>query len=152
MRTVLPGFATISEFANQLGLTGDCGPTATLAALHSVDPARWPLTPAALKALDADEIAHGFAEANGAQNIPSLSSYLDRLGVAHTTHGYNACPLDLVHSTLKSLAGSKPVLVEIGATVPCQGLYLVDGTAQDPESSAKWRERWTPELLRASTH
>ncbi len=112
MRTVLPGFATISEFANQLGLTGDCGPTATLAALHSVDPARWPLTPAALKALDADEIAHGFAESNGAQNIPSLSSYLDRLGVAHTTHGYNACPLDLVHSTLKSLAGVKPLLVE----------------------------------------
>lgn len=112
MRTILPGFSTISEFVNQLGLNGDCGPTATLGALHEVDPVRWPLTPAALHALDSDEIANGFAEANGAQNIPSLSNYLDRIGVKHTTYGYGACPIDLVHSTLKSLAGKQPVLVE----------------------------------------
>lgn len=45
----------------------------------------------------------------------------------------------------------KPVLVEIGATVPCQGLYLLDATAHEPESSAKWRERWSHELLRAAS-
>jgi FMN reductase len=45
----------------------------------------------------------------------------------------------------------KPVLVEIGATVPCQGLFLLDGNADAPESSAKWRERWTPVLLRAAS-
>jgi FMN reductase len=44
----------------------------------------------------------------------------------------------------------KPVLVELGATVPVQGLYLLDGTADEPESSAKWRARWTPELLRSA--
>jgi len=110
MRTILPGFATLSEFVT--GLHGDCGPTATLAALHCLDPARWPLTPAGLRALDADEIGHGFAEANGAQNIPALSAYLDRIGVRHTTYGYGACPLDLVHSTLKALAGRQPIIVE----------------------------------------
>lgn len=110
MRTFLPGFATLSEFV--AGLNGDCGPTATLAALHCLDPARGPLTPAALKALDADEIGHGFAEANGAQNIPHMSAYLDRIGVRHTTYGYDNCPLDLVHTTLKALAGVKPVIVE----------------------------------------
>lgn len=68
MRLVLPGFATMSEFV--ASLTGDCGPTATLAALHCVDPVRWPLSPDGLKALDVDEISHNFAEKNGAQNIP----------------------------------------------------------------------------------
>lgn len=109
-RTVLPGFATLSEFV--AGLNGDCGPTATLAALHLVDPARWPLSPAGLKALDSDEIANGFAEANGAQNIPSLAGYLDRVGVRHTTYGYDTCTVDLVHATLKALAGVKPIIVE----------------------------------------
>lgn len=112
MRTVLPGFATISEFVNELGLNGDCGPTATLAALHCVDPIRWPLTPTGLKALDQDEIAHGFAERNGAQNIPQLDAYLSRLGVAHYTVGYTQFNFDRFHADLKALAGKHPIIPE----------------------------------------
>lgn len=112
MRAALLGFATISEFVNELSLTGDCGPTATLAALHCVDPIRWPLTPAGLKALDADEIAHGFAEKNGAQNIPQLDAYLSHLGVAHYTVGYAQFSFDRFHADLKSLSGKHPIIPE----------------------------------------
>ena len=84
-----------------------------------------------------------------------LKLFLDQFETATGLAGAVAVPLMLGAGPGHAMAPDlllKPVLVEIGATVPCQGLYLVDGTAQDPESSAKWRERWTPELLRASTH
>ena len=110
MRLVLPGFATMSEFV--AGLNGDCGPTATLAALHEVNPKRWPLTPTGLKALDQDEISHNFAEKNGAQNIPSMDAYLSRLGLAHYTVGYDIFTFDRLHADLKALAGRHPIIVE----------------------------------------
>lgn len=109
-RTILPGFATISEFI--AGLNGDCGPTATLSALNAHNPQKWPLTAGALKALDAEEISMGFAEANGAQNIPSLDGYLTKIGVKHTTVGYDAFNLDVFHAYLQVTAGQKPVIVE----------------------------------------
>ncbi|MGH2515253.1 MAG: hypothetical protein ACRDHP_06320, partial [Ktedonobacterales bacterium] len=112
MRTVLPGFATMSEFCNLLGLTGDCGPTATLAALHEVDPVRWPLTPEGLKALDQDEISHGFAEKNGAQNIPAMDAYLSHLGVPHYTVGYAPFTFARYHADLKALSGKQPIITE----------------------------------------
>lgn len=108
--TILPGFASLSEFI--AGLNGDCGPTATLALLHEFDASRWPLTAAALKALDADEIAHGFAESNGAQNITSLSNYLETIKVPHKTVGYSAFTWDAFHGDLQANAGKNPVLVE----------------------------------------
>ena len=110
MRLVLPGFATMSEFV--ASLTGDCGPTATLAALHCVDPVRWPLSPDGLKELDVDEISHNFAEKNGAQNIPQLDAYLSRLGVAHYTVGYAQFSFDRLHADLKSLSGRHPLIIE----------------------------------------
>jgi hypothetical protein len=110
MRTLLPGFATLSEFLN--GLHGDCGPTATLAALNAHNPTKWPLTAAALRALADEEIAEGFAEANGAQNIPSMDGYLTKIGVKHETVGYDAFRLDAFHAYLKANAGHKPVIVE----------------------------------------
>ncbi len=110
MRLVLPGFATMSEFV--AGLKGDCGPTATLAALHEVNPQRWPLTPAGLKALDQDEISHNCAEQNGAQNIPHMDAYLSRLDLAHYTVGYDIFTFDRLHADLKALAGRHPIIVE----------------------------------------
>jgi hypothetical protein len=110
MRTQLPGFATISEFT--ASLNGDCGPTATLSALNAHNPTKWPLTPAALRALDNEEIAGGFAERNGAQNIPHLDAYLSKIGVKHETVGYGAFNLDAFHAYLKAAAGHKPVIVE----------------------------------------
>jgi hypothetical protein len=108
---ILPGFATISEFI--AGLSGDCGPTATLSALNAHNPQKWPLTAAALRALDNEEIAGGWAERNGAQNIPSLDAYLTHIGVAHVTVGYPPVfNLDTFHQYLKATAGHKPVIVE----------------------------------------
>jgi hypothetical protein len=77
-----------------------------------VDGARWPLTAAGLKALDADEIAGGFAESNGAQNIPSMSNYLDKVKVQHHVCGYDQFTMDLLHNDLKLNAGHKPIIVE----------------------------------------
>jgi hypothetical protein len=108
--TMLPGFASLSEFI--AGLNGDCGPTATLALLHEFDAKRWPLDAAALKALDNSEIAGGFAESNGAQNITSLSNYLHTIQVPHATVGYAVFNWDQFHTDLKANAGKNPVLVE----------------------------------------
>jgi FMN reductase len=81
-----------------------------------------------------------------------LKLFLDQFETATGLASSVAVPLMLGAGPTHALAPElllKPVLVEIGATVPCQGLYLLDGTADAPESSAKWRERWTPVLLRS---
>jgi FMN reductase len=83
-----------------------------------------------------------------------LKLFLDQFETATGLAGSVAVPLMLGAGPGHAMAPDlllKPVLVEIGATVPCQGLYLVDATAHEPESSVKWRERWTPELLRAAS-
>jgi FMN reductase len=84
-----------------------------------------------------------------------LKLFLDQFETATGLAGTLAVPLMLGAGPGHALAPElllKPVLVEIGATAPVQGLYLLDGTAQDAESSASWRERWTPELVRSTTH
>ena len=81
-----------------------------------------------------------------------LKLFLDQFETATGLAGSVAVPLMLGAGPSHAMAPDlllKPVLVEIGATVPCQGLYLLDASAHEPESSAKWRERWAPELLRA---
>jgi FMN reductase len=84
-----------------------------------------------------------------------LKLFLDQFETATGLAGSVAVPLMLGAGPGHALAPEfllKPVLVEIGATVPCQGLYLLDGTADEPESSAKWRDRWAPELLKSATN
>jgi FMN reductase len=81
-----------------------------------------------------------------------LKLFLDQFETATGLATSVAVPLMLGAGPAHAMAPElllKPVLVELGATVPCQGLYLLDGSAQDAESSAKWRERWTPALLRS---
>lgn len=109
--TLLPNFRTLSEFGSY---HGDCGELATLAALHPLDPASWPLTLAFLDQMVADELRQGLADPSlsGGQNIPAIDTYLTRRGIAHTTVGYAAFNLDVLHSDLKANAGVHPVIVE----------------------------------------
>ncbi len=117
--TLLPGFQTISEFGQ---FHGDCGECATLAALHALDPVRFPLTLDELNHLTSDAIAHGEADAalSGGMNIPGLDVMLTRLGIAHRTVGYAAFTIDQLHADLKANAGRAPVVVEWsqGGTLP----------------------------------
>jgi FMN reductase len=79
-----------------------------------------------------------------------LKLFLDQFETAAGLGSAVAVPLMLGAGPGHALAPElllKPVLVELGATVPSQGLYLLDGTAGEPESSAKWRDRWVPDLL-----
>jgi FMN reductase len=81
-----------------------------------------------------------------------LKLFLDQFETATGLANSVAVPLMLGAGPAHALAPElllKPVLVELGATVPVQGIYLLDATAQESESSAKWRERWVPELLRS---
>jgi FMN reductase len=82
-----------------------------------------------------------------------LKLFLDQFETATGLARQVAVPLMLGAGPGHAMAPElllKPVLVELGATVPCQGLYLLDATAQDAASSAKWRERWGGELLRST--
>lgn len=108
---LLPNFKTLSEFG---AYHGDCGELATLAALHSIDPAGWPLTLVFLDRMVADELRAGLADPglSGGQNIPAIDTYLARRGIAHTTVGYAQFTLDAFHADLKANAGVRPVIVE----------------------------------------
>lgn len=110
MELILPGAATLSEFI--AGLNGDCGPLATLSALHEMDAARWPLSAAGLHALDADERALGFIEANGAQNTAALSNYLVHLGVRHQQYGGLSIDFQQFHDVVHANAGHNPIICE----------------------------------------
>lgn len=109
MRRILPNFESLTEFGRY---NGDCGEDATLFALHAMSPAAWPLSVATLDALTATEIAEGYAAANGAQNVPSMDTYLSALGVPHVTRGYNTFTLAQLHTDLQQLAGVHPVIIE----------------------------------------
>lgn len=109
MRRILPNFESLTEFGRY---NGDCGEDATLFALHAMSPAAWPLAVATLDALTATEIAEGYAAANGAQNIPSMDTYLTALGVPHVTRGYNQFSFAELHTDLQQLAGVHPIIIE----------------------------------------
>ena len=81
-----------------------------------------------------------------------LKLFLDQFETARGLANAVAVPLMLGAGPGHAMAPDlllKPVLVELGASVPCQGLYLLDGAAQDAEPSAQWRERWAAELVAA---
>lgn len=142
MRRMLPNAASLSEFG---GLTGDCGPDATLMLLHCVNPARFPLTFAELAAINADEAARHLEAANGAQNIPSMDAYLTAIGVQHRTVGYAQFSFPQFHADLQAEAGVHGVLWETstaGAGLPedergvqyhFAGIVGIDDTAAMPD-------------------
>lgn len=82
-----------------------------------------------------------------------LKLFLDKFATATGLEGVVAVPLMLGASLGHSLAPElllKPVLVELGAITPAQGLYLIDETASRPESSQLWRDQWARAILRAA--
>jgi FMN reductase len=71
-----------------------------------------------------------------------LKLFLDRIG-GGALAGLTAVPLMLGGDRRHSLASDgllKPVLVELGATCPTQGLFLVDREWDDPAALAGWLE------------
>lgn len=64
--------------------------------------------------------------------------------------GVVAVPLMLGAGAAHALAPElllKPLLVEVGATVPCQGLYLSDQAYLDSAQRDEWLQTWRPILL-----
>ncbi|QTG82779.1 NADPH-dependent FMN reductase [Arthrobacter crystallopoietes] len=75
-----------------------------------------------------------------------LKLFLDQFATGDGLKGVVAVPLMLGAGPAHALAPElllKPVLVELGATVPVQGLYLDEKSWDDPESTREWLDRWT---------
>ena len=74
----VPNAGALSEFVS--GYNGDCGETAEICLLHTLDPQKYPLDAAALAPMVRRDIAHGWASANGAEPLSSIAHDLDALG------------------------------------------------------------------------
>ena len=108
---VIEGAAAVSEFV--AGYKGDCGETAELAGLHVVDPAQWPLTAAALKAIVQRDIGRGWASASGAEPLSSIAKDLAAVSIAYVNHGYGE-PLGYrVRPILDQWGGIRPLVIEV---------------------------------------
>lgn len=81
-----------------------------------------------------------------------LKLFLDQFAGQTGLEGVVAVPLQLGAGPAHQLSAElhlKPVLVELGGTVPAPALYLVDSVpAPDPVEQA-WLERWGPVVLSA---
>lgn len=119
-RFVIPGAASLSEF---VGLPqhqfGDCGPDATLMALHALWPAKYPLTPYGLGTLDEREESQHYADMDGAQTITSIHNYLAALGISHHFWGFGTPNIvDILHRQLKNYLAflqPDPIIIEVAA-------------------------------------
>ena len=75
-----------------------------------------------------------------------LKTFLDKFEGGVGLQGVVAVPMQLGGSATHSLSPElhlKPVLVELGATIPAPALYLIDGDSPDPTEQA-WVDRWAP--------
>jgi FMN reductase len=80
-----------------------------------------------------------------------LKLFLDRIG-AGALAGVTAVPLMLGGHWRHSLAADlllKPVLVELGATCPTRGLFLLDSDYAESEELQQWLEHATPQIKRS---
>src|SRR4051794_35114977 len=81
-----------------------------------------------------------------------LKLFLDRFK-ADELFGVTAVPLmlggDLRHSLAPEVS-LKPVLVEIGATCPTRGLFLVDSEVDDPTALEAWAEHASRQVAATS--
>ncbi|SRR6266545_2491811 len=79
-----------------------------------------------------------------------LKLFLDRFAAGTGLSGL-AVPLMLGGSLAHSLAPEltlRPVLTEIGATVPGRALYIIDDAYADPEAYADWLDATRPTIAR----
>lgn len=76
-----------------------------------------------------------------------LKLFLDQIATGDGLEGVVAVPLQLGAGPAHALAPElhlKPVLVELGATVPAPALYLLDSAVQPDPAETGWLERWAP--------
>ncbi|MGY1502810.1 NAD(P)H-dependent oxidoreductase [Streptomyces sp. QTS52] len=82
-----------------------------------------------------------------------LKLFLDQFPTATGLAGQVAPPLMLGAGPGHALAPEltlEPVLVELGATCPAQGLYQLDSTCTTDDSLARWAGQWGPIVLDAA--
>ncbi|MEV7063485.1 NAD(P)H-dependent oxidoreductase [Streptomyces collinus] len=82
-----------------------------------------------------------------------LKLFLDQFPTATGLAGQVALPLMLGAGPAHALAPEltlKPVLVELGATCPAQGLYQLDSTYTTDDSLARWAGQWSRTVLDAA--
>ncbi|GGF31066.1 NADPH-dependent FMN reductase [Subtercola lobariae] len=80
-----------------------------------------------------------------------LKLFLDQFAGATGLAGVVAIPLMLGAGPAHALAPElllKPVLVELGAICPTQGLYLTDSSYDQPGALDAWLTQWRPTLDR----
>jgi FMN reductase len=78
-----------------------------------------------------------------------LKLFLDQFATGTGLEGVVAVPLMLGAGPGHQLAPElllKPVLVELGATVPVPGLYQLDSAYRDDAAAAQWVAKWGPTL------
>ena len=83
-----------------------------------------------------------------------LKLFLDQFATATGLAGVVAVPLMLGAGPTHALAPElllKPVLVELGATVPVQGLYLNDKHYADADVAQNWFAQWGDVILAAAS-
>jgi FMN reductase len=74
-----------------------------------------------------------------------LKVFLDRFDTGTGLEGVVAIPLMLGAGPAHQLAAEvhlKPLLVELGATVPAPALYLLDSASQPDPVEQTWAQRW----------
>lgn len=82
-----------------------------------------------------------------------LKLFLDQFATGDGLAGVVAVPLMLGAGPAHALAPEvflKPVLVELGATVPAPALYLNDKQYSEPASTEVWLARWRDVVLGAT--
>jgi FMN reductase len=83
-----------------------------------------------------------------------LKLFLDQFDTGTGLAGVTAVPLMLGAGPAHALAPDlllKPVLVELGAVCPAQGLYLGDKTYDQPGVIDGWLSRWATAVITSAT-
>jgi len=108
---------------------------------------------AAVEALKAAEVAVVASPTYKATYTGLLKLFLDHVGTGDLA-GVVAVPLMLGGGPTHYLAPElllKPVLVELGATAPTRGLYLVEKSWDDPAALDPWLATAAPQVAAART-
>jgi FMN reductase len=110
-----------------------------------------PAVGAAVEALEAADVAVVASPTYKATYTGLLKLFLDQVGTGDLA-GVVAVPLMLGGGPTHYLAPElllKPVLVELGATAPTRGLYLVDKSWDDPAALDPWLATAAPQVAAA---
>jgi FMN reductase len=110
-----------------------------------------PVVEEAVSAVRAAEVAVVASPTFKATYSGLLKLFLDQIGTGDLA-GVVAVPLMLGGGPAHALAPElllKPVLVELGATAPTRGLYLIDRTWDDPAPLEAWLATAGPQVAAA---